>query len=128
MSNTLGWETRFTCSQLLGLWNIWNNPFTCENRCTGFVCQRGVQKEVPILKTDPLWIEHAKYTNRQCADTRLHDQIFRLENWYPRDHLYDHVQVFASVYMAVWRVIANIPVLRGLLAACKLSQTTVINI
>lgn len=35
---------------------------------------------------------------------------------------YEHIWVFACVYIAVWnQVIANIPVMKGLLTACKRS-------
>lgn len=66
-------------------------------------------------------------------DRRIHDQIFGLEKELPRGHIW----VFKNrnkrilwffkrvihVYMAVHnRVIANIPVMKGLLTACKRSQ------
>uniref|UniRef100_A0A8C6L1P5 SEC24 homolog A, COPII coat complex component n=1 Tax=Nothobranchius furzeri TaxID=105023 RepID=A0A8C6L1P5_NOTFU len=59
---------------------------------------------------------------------RLHDQTFGLEKGYPRCSSsssfekpgYEHIRVFGGVYMDLRnRVIVNIRILKGLLAACK---------
>lgn len=117
--------TGFTCSQYLGYGQVKVTIWVSETfgitllhawaERWSFYARQRIQ-EIPLLKN---------VCSFRCrnADTLLHDQIFGLEKGYPRVH----VCVFNCVFTVRDWGFANIPVLNGLLAACKQSFSIVRN-